>query len=150
MTRPRTTGIVRLSWQCATYSAASPAISSPATTNRGRLLREETVDAMLRPNDVAGRQWGLGWGVRTKAVPGRPDLPVFGHLGYTGTSVRFSPELDLLFVFLSNRVHPKDPGSLRAIVSAIRRVWDVAVEAVDRPEGAEGRAVERSPRRAAR
>jgi len=97
-----------------------------------RLLREEAVAAMLRPNDVAGRLWGLGWGVRTNAVPGRPDLPVFGHLGYTGTSVRFSPELDLLFVFLSNRVHPKDPGSLDAIASAVRRVWDVAVEAVAR------------------
>ena len=95
-----------------------------------RILREETVARMIQPNDVAGRLWGLGWGVRTAAVPNRPDLPVLGHLGYTGTAVRFSPELDLFFVFLSNRVHPKDPGSLGAIVSAIRRVWDVTVESV--------------------
>jgi hypothetical protein len=44
--------------------------------------------------------------------------------------VRFSPDLDLLFIFLSNRVHPKDPGSLGAIVEAVRRVWDVTVEAI--------------------
>lgn len=94
-----------------------------------RVLREETVARMLHPNDVAGRLWGLGWGVRTNAVPGQPDLPVLGHLGYTGTAVRFSPELDLFFVFLSNRVHPEDPGSLGAIASAVRRVWHVVVEA---------------------
>jgi len=98
-----------------------------------RVLSEETVARMIHPNDVAGRLWGLGWGVRTRAVPNHPDLPVLGHLGYTGTSMRFSPELDLLFVFLSNRVHPEDPGSLAPISSAVRRVWDLAVAAVRSP-----------------
>ena len=95
-----------------------------------RILGEDTVTRMLRPNDVAGRLWGLGWGIRTEAVPNHPDWQVLGHLGYTGTSVRFSPDLDLFVVFLSNRVHPKDPGSLNAIVSAIRRVWDTTAESV--------------------
>ncbi|MEM9526280.1 MAG: serine hydrolase [Bacteroidota bacterium] len=30
----------------------------------------------------------------------------FGHSGYTGTMVWADPEVDLLFIFLSNRVHP--------------------------------------------
>ena len=64
-------------------------------------------------------------------MPNHPDWQVLGHLGYTGTSVRFSPDLDLFFVFLSNRVHPKDSGSLNAIVSAIRRVWDTTSESVE-------------------
>lgn len=95
-----------------------------------RILNEDTVRRMLRPNDVAGRLWGLGWGIRTEAVPNHPDWQVLGHLGYTGTSVRFSPDLDLFVVFLSNRVHPKDPGSLKAIASAIRRVWETTIESV--------------------
>lgn len=98
-----------------------------------RVLGEDTVAIMIRPNDVAGRMWGLGWGVRTNAVPSHPDWPVLGHLGHTGTSIRFSPELDLFFVFLSNRVHPKDPGSLAAIVSTIRRAWETTIEAVVLP-----------------
>ena len=98
-----------------------------------RVLAEDTVDLMIRPNDVAGRQWGLGWGVRTDAVPSHPQWPVLGHLGYTGTSMRFSPELDLFFVFLSNRVHPKDPSSLTAIVSTVRRAWETTIAAVMLP-----------------
>jgi CubicO group peptidase (beta-lactamase class C family) len=95
-----------------------------------RILDEKSALNMARANNVAGRLWGLGWGIRTNAVPNHPDWQVLGHLGYTGTSVRFSPDLDLLFLFLSNRVHPEDPGSLKAIVSAIRRVWDATVESV--------------------
>jgi CubicO group peptidase (beta-lactamase class C family) len=98
-----------------------------------RVLRPETVARMIYPHDVAGRPWGLGWGVRTNVIPRDPDLPVLGHLGYTGTSVRFSPELDLFFIFLSNRLHPNDPGSLTAIVSAIRRLWELTVDAVAPP-----------------
>jgi CubicO group peptidase (beta-lactamase class C family) len=30
----------------------------------------------------------------------------FGHSGYTGTMVWADPEAELLFIFLSNRVHP--------------------------------------------
>ncbi len=33
-------------------------------------------------------------------------LTAFGHTGFTGTMVFADPETDLLFVFLSNRVHP--------------------------------------------
>lgn len=101
-----------------------------------RILEERTVGRMLRPNDVAGRLWALGWGIRTNAVPSHPAWPVLGHLGYTGTSVRLSPDLDLFFVFLSNRVHPKDPGSLSAIVSAVGRVWDATVESVESGDAA--------------
>jgi CubicO group peptidase (beta-lactamase class C family) len=110
-----------------------------------RILREDTVARMIEPNDVAGRFWGLGWGVRTAAVPDRPETPVLGHLGYTGTSVRFSPDLDLLFIFLSNRVHPKDPGSLGAIVKAVRRVWEVTVEAITPAEASKVSAGESVP-----
>ncbi len=110
-----------------------------------RVLREGTVSRMLQPNDVAGRLWGLGWGIRTEAVPDHPDWQVLGHLGYTGTSVRFSPDLDLFVVFLSNRVHPKDPGSLTPIVASIRRVWETTVASVQ-PLDASEQAINKSSR----
>lgn len=38
-----------------------------------------------------------------------PDAPMssYGHTGFTGTCVWVDPENDLVYVFLSNRVHPK-------------------------------------------
>ena len=43
-----------------------------------RILDEDTVTKMLRPNDVAGRLWGLGWGIRTEAVPNHPSGGCYG------------------------------------------------------------------------
>jgi CubicO group peptidase (beta-lactamase class C family) len=31
----------------------------------------------------------------------------FGHTGFTGTSIWIDPELDLVVVLLTNRVHPQ-------------------------------------------
>lgn len=96
-----------------------------------RIMEKQTMKRMIRPNDVAGRFWGLGWGIRTGAIPEHPQWQVVGHLGYTGTSVRFSPDLDLFVVFLSNRLHPEDPGSLDGIASAVHQVWAKTIEAVE-------------------
>jgi CubicO group peptidase (beta-lactamase class C family) len=30
----------------------------------------------------------------------------FGHLGFTGTVIWIDPEYNLIYIFLSNRVHP--------------------------------------------
>lgn len=57
---------------------------------------------------------GLGW--RLLPVPGTPENTpdsgrglsqhAFGHTGFTGTSLWMDPELDLVIVLLTNRVHP--------------------------------------------
>lgn len=54
---------------------------------------------------------GLGWD--KPALPGDPtptgDLAsevVFGHTGFTGTAAWVDPKYELVYVFLSNRVHP--------------------------------------------
>jgi len=51
-----------------------------------------------------------------------PDCPTtaFGHTGFTGICVWADPENDLLFVFVSNRVHP-DPSNKKIITHGIRK-----------------------------
>ncbi|MDG2226424.1 MAG: serine hydrolase, partial [Flavobacteriales bacterium] len=44
----------------------------------------------------------------------------FGHTGFTGICVWADPENDLLFVFLSNRVHP-DPSNNKISTYKIRK-----------------------------
>lgn len=51
-----------------------------------------------------------------------PDCPTtaFGHTGFTGICVWADPENDLLFVFVSNRVHP-DPNNKKIITYGTRK-----------------------------
>ncbi len=54
---------------------------------------------------------GLGWDKPEYLRDGGPTAPEasyasYGHLGFTGTSVWLDPKYDLVYIFLSNRVHP--------------------------------------------
>ncbi|HUF13500.1 MAG TPA: glycoside hydrolase family 3 N-terminal domain-containing protein [Longimicrobiales bacterium] len=75
----------------------------------------------------------VGWaGPRIYASAGDAfGATSFGHLGFTGTSIWIDPELDLVIVLLTNRVHPTRKGSgiteLRRAVS--RAVRDAVVDA---------------------
>ena len=58
---------------------------------------------------------GLGWDLDSPLASNRGDLfgpSSFGHTGYTGTSVWIDPETQAYVVFLTNRVHPDDKGSI--------------------------------------
>ncbi|HEY0054529.1 MAG TPA: serine hydrolase [Pedobacter sp.] len=53
----------------------------------------------------------------------------YGHTGYTGTCVWVDPEYDLIYIFLSNRVHPTVTGKLSSL--RIRpRIQDVIYKAI--------------------
>ena len=78
---------------------------------------------------------GLGWDIDSPyAGPrgGRFSLAGFGHTGWTGTSLWIDPPSKTFIIFLANRNHPTEAGS----VSALRRVLGtLAAEAlVDAPE----------------
>lgn len=54
---------------------------------------------------------GLGWDKPEYIREGGPTAPEasydsFGHLGFTGTAVWVDPQYDLVYIFLSNRIHP--------------------------------------------
>lgn len=53
----------------------------------------------------------------------------YGHTGYTGTCVWVDPEYNLIYIFLSNRVHPQVSGKLSSL--RIRpRIQDVIYGAI--------------------
>ncbi|HEY0771067.1 MAG TPA: serine hydrolase, partial [Sphingobacteriaceae bacterium] len=78
---------------------------------------------------------GLGW---DKATPGDWNGPTsyyssgrtFGHTGFTGTCIWVDPEFNLVYIFLSNRVHP-DMTNNKLLSANIRsRIQDVIYEAI--------------------
>lgn len=76
----------------------------------GKLLKEETLDAMLRPEQVKGYPWqGLGWkldGWMDSNEGYLPSRKSFGHTGWTGTSLWLDRETQRYAILLSNTCHP--------------------------------------------
>ncbi|TRX49823.1 serine hydrolase [Fulvivirga sp. M361] len=78
---------------------------------------------------------GMGWdkpaiaqwqGPTSRYASGK----TFGHTGFTGTAVWADPEFNLVYVFLSNRIHP-DAENRKLIKNNIRtRIQEVIYEAI--------------------
>jgi CubicO group peptidase (beta-lactamase class C family) len=101
-------------------------------THKGRRilspLSVERMTEVFPGADFAGR--GLGWDLDSAYATNGGDLfgpKSFGHTGYTGTSVWVDPETRTFLVFLTNRVHPDDKGSIVALRSRLANVVAAAV-----------------------
>jgi uncharacterized protein YbbC (DUF1343 family) len=104
-----------------------------------RVLAPQTVARMTRGDRVSSGVRGLGWDKRTAYSTNRGDLlsdSAFGHGGFTGTVLWIDPELDLFFIFLSNRVHPNGKGLVNPLAGQIANVVASAVMRDDRPSPA--------------
>lgn len=89
-----------------------------------RILGPQTVKAMARvPAEVKEFGRTLGWGNEGSWNGNLFDpATVYGHTGYTGTSMVIDPDSDTAVILLTNRVHPYDDGStvrLRTLVANI-------------------------------
>ncbi len=79
--------------------------------NNVRYLNRETISNFTKKQAYDSRR-GLGWDKpemnRSKGNPASDfaSAQCFGHTGFTGTMVWADPKHDLIYVFLSNRVHP--------------------------------------------
>jgi beta-N-acetylhexosaminidase len=77
---------------------------------------------------------GLGWAKSIQSDPSSPTSlfaspKTFGHTGYTGTCIWIDPEFNLVYIFLSNRVHPD--VSTKLLSANIRsRIQDVIYESI--------------------
>lgn len=74
---------------------------------------------------------GLGWDIDSSYSSNRGDLfgrTSYGHTGYTGTSLWIDPETETFIIFLTNRVHPDDKGSIVAMRSRVANVVASAIE----------------------
>lgn len=78
---------------------------------------------------------GLGWdkpaaGEWNGATSYYASGKTFGHTGFTGTCIWVDPEFDLVYIFLSNRVHP-DMTNNKLLNANIRsRIQDVIYQAI--------------------
>lgn len=99
------------------------------------LIKPETIEAFTKRQSHMSRR-GWGWdkpepergkgGSAGKLAP----KSTFGHTGFTGTCVWADPENDLIYVFLSNRVHPNG-GNNKLLDANIRtQIHDLIYEAM--------------------
>ncbi|MFM9960357.1 MAG: serine hydrolase domain-containing protein [Planctomycetaceae bacterium] len=90
-----------------------------------RILTPQTVELMTHGEKVSSGIRGLGWDKRTGFSSNRGERlsdSAFGHGGFTGTVLWIDPELDLFFIFLSNRVHPNGKGAVNQLAGKIATV----------------------------
>lgn len=97
-----------------------------------RIVRAETVALFTRRAElVPGSSRALGWDTPSDpSSAGRYfSARSYGHTGFTGTSLWIDPELELIVVLLTNRVHPsRENIAIRGLRPAIH---DAVVLAVD-------------------
>ena len=86
-----------------------------------RFLSEETVRLFTSTRSGVSRR-GLGFDKtdprRASSAPTSPSTPleVYGHTGFTGTSLWIDPTNNMIFIFLSNRVNPsRSPNRLNTL-----------------------------------
>ena len=114
------------------------AIYGQLLLNRGeyggdRYFKQETVDRFTSKQSATSRR-GLGFDRSdpdtSKAYPSRlASAATFGHTGYTGTCIWIDPEEQLIYIFLSNRVHPEVSTKLYEL-NVRSRIQDVIYEAI--------------------
>lgn len=100
-----------------------------------RYLETETVNLFTsKQSDVSRR--ALGFDMKdpdpTKAYPSELASPgTYGHTGFTGICVWVDPKYNLIYIFLSNRVHPKITDTLYKL-NIRSRIQDVIYRAVQK------------------
>jgi len=96
-----------------------------------RIFQPATVKLMTQVHSAPGlARRGLGWDIDSPYAGQRGNLfPVggYGHTGWTGTSLWIDPFSETFLIFLSNRNHPTEAGS---VVPLRRELGTLAAQAV--------------------
>ena len=103
-----------------------------------RILSPRTVEMMTKAYPVSSGTRGLGWDKQSPYSSNRAELfsdRAFGHGGFTGTVLWIDPELDMFFIFLSNRVHPDGSGNVNSLAGRIATVAVAAIDEINCPSG---------------
>lgn len=98
-----------------------------------QFYKPETVRLFTQQQFETNRR-GLGWDRPTGDWNGPTGIyaspRTFGHTGFTGTCLWIDPEFDLVYIFLSNRVHP-DMTNNKLLNENIRpRIQDVIYQSI--------------------
>lgn len=119
-------------------SANDLAIYGQLLLNRGEYggvhyYKPETVDLFTSKQSATSRR-GLGFDRHDPrpevAYPSKlTNNSVFGHTGYTGTCIWMDPANQLIYIFLSNRVHPQVSDKIYDL-NVRSRIQDVIYETI--------------------
>jgi CubicO group peptidase (beta-lactamase class C family) len=85
------------------------------------------------PAEISAKR-GLGWDIDTAFSSPRGNIfprGSYGHTGWTGGSVWIDPFSRTFVIFLSNRNHPTEAGSVIALRRTLGTLAAEAVENVD-------------------
>ncbi len=99
-----------------------------------QFYKPETIDLFITKQYETSRR-GLGWDKPTLSDWAGPtslyaSRKTFGHTGFTGTCIWVDPEFNLVFIYLSNRVHP-DMTNNKLLNANIRpRIQEVIYKAI--------------------
>lgn len=107
--------------------------------NGRRYFKSSTIDTFTNRHYAAeGNRRGLGfdkplidYDENLSSVAEAASQASFGHSGYTGTLVWADPEHDLLYIFLSNRVHPSRNRRAIYTLSIRPRIQAMLYEAIE-------------------
>jgi len=108
-------------------------ILNKGTYGGTQYFKPETVDLFTKQQSSVSRR-GLGfdrWDPEiSKHYPSELASPqTYGHTGYTGTCFWVDPKYNMVYIFLSNRVNPKETQKLTSL--QIRgRIQDAAIRAI--------------------
>lgn len=98
-------------------------------------FKPETV-SLFTEKQYANSRRGLGWDKRdfvNEAISPTSKYAsanTFGHTGFTGTCIWVDPDHDLVFIFLSNRVHPDMTNNKLLSMNIRTRIHDVVYESI--------------------
>jgi CubicO group peptidase (beta-lactamase class C family) len=119
-------------------SANDVAILYQMLLNRGtyggtQYFKPEVVDLFTSKQSAVSRR-GLGFDrwdpIADRHYPSKLASPqTYGHTGFTGTCIWVDPKYNLVYVFLSNRVHPNASNKLGSL-NIRPRIQDVVYEAI--------------------
>lgn len=108
------------------------ALQNGGQWNGHRILSLLSVKTMRSvPRCVADFGRTPGWDVSSPYSSNNGDLlgpNTYGHTGYTGTSIVIDPDNDIAIIFLTNRVHPDDKGSIVRLRSLVANSVAAAIK----------------------
>lgn len=105
--------------------------------NKNKILSKKTIKLFTSYNSKVSRR-GFGFDKPEKnnssakqAYPSKYASPAtYGHTGFTGTSVWVDPSKQLIYIFLSNRVHPTRKNILLNTHNVRSKIQDAIYEAI--------------------
>lgn len=96
-------------------------------------LNPEVLEEFTSQQFVDNRK-GMGWDrVRSTGRGNTSEYSseeIFGHTGFTGTSLWMDPKYDLVYVFLSNRVYPEAENKKLLYLDIRTRIHDLIYESM--------------------